>query len=238
MKAAHALMLCICCLSWLPAEDQYQDIFQEQDATWYNADTDSLQRARMSTPREPETSSGEGTSWSWGIADLFMILVYAFIIGLIVFLLLQVIIHFSRRGSNTVQQRLPEQKNIQAVRVTDLPFQTDANINDPAAAFESAWRQRQWPQLVIYAMILLLTELHRAQLIQLRPGKTNRRYLRELRRAPEQLRTVMQYSIDLFERSFFGHLPVSDQQAEQLYAAIHQAQTQIQRTGAGEHAPS
>ena len=90
-------------------------------------------------------------------------------------------------------------------------------------------QEGNWAKAVIYALILLLTECHKRQLIHLRPGKTNRNYLGELKQAPSNVRSALSNSINIFERSFFGHIAITEQEAQALYKNVRNTCDHLQR---------
>lgn len=235
MTTLRLVLLChLCiCMGFTPAataEDAVQEYFRTEKPIWYDSKADSWQRARG---REPEASSAtdmnlDDSHGPSAFSDFIIFLLYTVIILLIAYLIYVFVTNFYQK-SPEVRERLPAADNIKRIQVTDLPFQTEADIENPRLALDQAMHDKQWSKAVIYALILLLTEFHKKQLIQLRPGKTNRNYLQELKRAPKELRTSLDTSIQLFERSFFGHIDIKAEDAQQLYKQVRKTCDHLHR---------
>ena len=229
-------VVCTCfflCFWFAPAaaaEDPVQDYFRTEKPIWYDSKADSWQRA-SGRERDEASESDMDISSSTGptaFSDFIIFLLYTVIILLIAYLI-YVFINNLYQKAPEVRERSQSVDKIKRIQVTDLPFQTEADIDNPRLALDKAMQERQWSQAVIYALILLLTEFHKKQLIQLRPGKTNRNYLQELKRAPKELRSCLGNSIQLFERSFFGHIEINPNDAKQLYQHVRRTCDHLQR---------
>ena len=202
MSTVIKALLCCCflhCVASAPAaEDPVRDYFRTEQPIWYDSKADSWQRASgREREAEPETemdldAGGESTAFG----DFIIFLLYMVIILLIAYLIYVFVTNFYQKSAE-VHERPKQLDNVKRIQVSDLPFQTEGDIENPRLAMDQAMQAGQWSKVVIYALILLLTEFHKKQLIQLRPGKTNRHYVQELKRAPQELRRCLkhQYTI-------------------------------------------
>jgi hypothetical protein len=114
-----------------------------------------------------------------------------------------------------------ERATVGPERMEDLPMAlpvTDQNLLAAARACRDAG---DYGMAIIYAYAYQLMELDRHHAIELRKGKTNRQYLRELRARPG-LRDVLRDTMLAFEEVFFGHHTLSRPQFEHCWAGLEE----------------
>lgn len=70
---------------------------------------------------------------------------------------------------------------------------------------------------IVFFYSYQLLALDRAGRLLLAKGKTNRRYVREVQKAEPRLLDVFRRSVALFERAFFGKLPISSDAFRELW---------------------
>ena len=83
-------------------------------------------------------------------------------------------------------------------------------------------------------MLLVLDNAHKIHLVK---GKTNRMYLRELRREPPRLRAIMEMSMLAFEQVYFGKHSISAEHFALLWGQLdefHQLVTEASGDKAAE----
>jgi hypothetical protein len=89
-------------------------------------------------------------------------------------------------------------------RVESLPFQLKAPQTDLLSEARRHYEAGNYKDAIIYLYSYQLVELDKHQLIRLTKGKTNRQYLREIRRRGDLFGTL-QTSMLAFEDVFFGN---------------------------------
>ena len=89
-------------------------------------------------------------------------------------------------------------------RVENLPFQLEDPKTDLVGTARQLYESGNYNAAMIYLYSYQLVELDRHQLIRLAKGKTNRQYLREVRRFGE-LFSSLRLSMLAFEDAFFGN---------------------------------
>jgi hypothetical protein len=88
-------------------------------------------------------------------------------------------------------------------RVDALPFQLKRPRGDLLAEAQRLYDEGRYAEAMIYLYSYQLVQLDKSQVIRLTRGKTNRQYLREVRRS-SKLFELMQRSMVTFEDVFFG----------------------------------
>ncbi len=237
-----SILRTFCCLSLLitsafsclSAEDRIRDLLQEEQASWYDQAADSWKRIEIQSPKEaPDVPAGMNV-----LGEVFIFLMYAVIIGLVAYLLYLFISHMSQRKAPTVNKPL-QQAQIKSSDLQSLPFEHKADANDPHQILQDAHQQGNWPKVIIYCLIVLLIEFHRARLLDIRRGKTNGHYLRELQKQAPNKSTLLKHCIHLFEKSYFGHQTIQAQQAQELFNHVQKMSRLLQQeagTQSGAHA--
>ena len=210
-RAFWILCLLCCCLQQAQGEDSIRKRLAQENPVWYDKQADSWKRSELEAPEKPIASEAMNT-----LRDILIPLMYAVIIGLVLYLLYLFISHMSQRSvKSTLKPKA--QAQIKSVDLESLPFQNKADSNDPHQILQDAQQQQNWPQVIIYCLIVLLIELHRARLVQIQRGKTNGHYLRELQAQAPNKAKVLKHCIALFEKSYFGHQAINPDQAQQLF---------------------
>ena len=80
---------------------------------------------------------------------------------------------------------------------------------------------------IIYAYAYQLMELDQHHAIELRKGKTNRQYLRELRSQP-RLRELLRGTMRAFEDVFFGHHTLSRPQFQRCWDGLEEFRQRLE----------
>jgi hypothetical protein len=195
---------------------------------WYDPETDNIRPLKLRVPKQPsqqaQQSSGSSQTrsafWDWldswlqGLhpsLDAAALLEFLFWITAIV-----VAVYL---GSFLVRKYLRDQRQrfakLQMVdprahsvdRVEALPMVVDEAVHDLLAEAHRLQQSGDLSGAITYLFSHQLLELDKAHLVQLVKGKTNRQYLRELRRnarQPEPLAQIVRETVELFEATFFG----------------------------------
>ncbi|MCA9121360.1 MAG: DUF4129 domain-containing protein [Planctomycetaceae bacterium] len=113
-------------------------------------------------------------------------------------------------------------------RVENLPFQLDqprANLLETARRLYEAGK---FSEAIIYLYSHQLVELDKRQLIRLTKGKTNRQYLRELKRRSD-LFASLQATMFAFEDVFFGNHPIDRSRFEACWNGLDAFHLSLER---------
>ena len=104
-------------------------------------------------------------------------------------------------------------------RVESLPFQLKAPQSDLVSEARRHYEAGNYNDAIIYLYSYQLVELDKHQLIRLTKGKTNRQYLREVRRRGDLFGTL-QASMLAFEDVFFGNHPLERSRFESCWSGL------------------
>lgn len=199
---------------------------------WYDADRDALRRitvapneedqrrrSRWATESDKEAVEREAAPVSF-FAKLMQILAWT-LLGAILVALMWLLVWAARRLDT---YRLARGETIQRAaigpeRAEDLPMALPPTDQDLLAAARASYAAGDYNMAIIYAYAHQLVELDSRHAIQLRKGKTNRQYLRELRAWP-RLRELLRETIRAFESVFFGQHTLSRLQFERCWERL------------------
>jgi hypothetical protein len=194
---------------------------------WYDDNTDSLRplKVRVPKPKAPPKNPGGGTGgrsgfWDWmdgwlhgihpslDVAALLKFFAWtALLIALVMIAmwLMRVYIRDERKRFAQVNAVDPRATNVD--RVEALPLAVDESISDFLAEARRRYQSGDLSGAIVYLFSHQLLELDRHHLVRLVKGKTNRQYLREIKRnaaGSDQLHGIVKETITLFEEVFFG----------------------------------
>lgn len=146
--------------------------------------------------------SGSGRSWFSGTALGYAVLItlgLALLIGAVAL----AIVSLRNWRPRADRANLAKAIAIDPTRVSDLPFEAQAEMADPLAYAKLMLSQGNYDQAIIFLYGYMLLAADRAGKITLHRGKTNRMYLHELH-SERGLRDLMQLPMLAFEDVFFG----------------------------------
>lgn len=176
---------------------------------WYDKRADALQPVRVSEPWD-STPPSSSTSGSWfpslGGFPLAEALCYGLLLvalGMIVWLLIRAYLNREETTSVGTIERVRHAAVDDAARIEALPFRIRRGDIDLLAEAKRLYEEGKFGEAIIYLFSYQLVEMDRHQVIRLARGKTNRQYLRDLRRQPP-LRSLIERSMVAFEEVFFG----------------------------------
>ncbi len=114
-------------------------------------------------------------------------------------------------------------------RMKHLPAElrrTDVNLRSEA---QRLMGEGQFDQAIILLFGHQLLLLDRVGMLRLNRGKTNRRYVRETRRADTTSGKVLRMTVHAFERSYFGRHAITAPQFEQIWKANESLEKSVER---------
>lgn len=113
-------------------------------------------------------------------------------------------------------------------RMKHLPAElrrTEINLRSEA---QRLMCEGQFDQAIILLFGHQLLLLDRVGMLRLNRGKTNRRYVRETRRADTQSGKILKMTVHAFERSYFGRHTITASQFEQIWEANESLEKSIE----------
>ena len=178
---------------------------------WYDPETDDFRAAKVKPPAPPKPSS----NYNYGVYELLLVLGWILLIvalATIVYLLMKKFLDREVQGSVVVERGAV---GADVVRVEELPVNLKKSPADFLNEALRLYRNGDFAMAIIYLFSHQLLQLDRRHWLRLVKGKTNRQYLREIRRIgtaeSEQLAMMFQETVLLFEEVFFGkRLPSQD----------------------------
>jgi hypothetical protein len=183
--------------------EQAREALGREGFPWYDEKEDALKPVRVSEPWD--LPKARKRSWSWGISGWEWLMLGAFVtvLGVVIWLLIKAYLNREETLSTASSHRVRHTAVDDAARIEALPFRIRRGDIDLLAEAKRLYDEGKFGEAIIYLFSYQLVEMDRRQVIRLAKGKTNRQYLRDLRRLPP-LRTLIERSMVAFEEVFFG----------------------------------
>lgn len=149
---------------------------------------------------------GDGTTWFWLLLGLLALTVA----GVLIYVMLkldsvQAWLGIEGAGKSGKRRKRP-------ATIEDLPFELEGESLSEGNLLLRARQEHDQGNLqlaIVFLFSHLLLKLDQKELIRLQKGKTNRIYALEVRRNDRSVLELYQQVMHAFERSFFGHHPLS-----------------------------
>ncbi|MCO6453713.1 MAG: hypothetical protein J5I93_00215 [Pirellulaceae bacterium] len=231
-----------------PVESAGRSLRRAQRFPWYDAQRDELRRVDVA-PRRDSAAANRDSTWeeddasttsNWqfnfsGLPDLFWsimqglawTLLAALLIGLTALLVWAFMRSEGRWGGGDGTE-LSVHRASDVDRVESLPFQLKRPQSDLLAEARRHYEAGNYGEAIIYLFSYQLVQLDKQQLIHLTKGKTNRQYLREIRRRPV-LSGLLENTMVAFEDVFFGHHALERERFETCWRGLDQFHQQIEQ---------
>lgn len=212
---------------------------------WYDPQTDSVRRLDVAPPQEPPPPTNPNWRWpewkgwnvDWSLADIFWSAMQVLFWGVIVAVFVYLIVLLTRvfLGRETAAAiSADDSQHIEAGTIADrienLPFEVRRPQGDLLGEARRLYEQGDFAQAVVYYFSYLLVELDRRQVIRLTRGKTNRQYLREVRRQREDVAGLVERTMVAFEDVFFGDHNLDRERFEACWNGLESFQKQLQQS--------
>ena len=182
-----------------------------------------------------ETSSGTvGTSGTNSDGEfllflfrLVLILLGLAFLGALIYMLLAspAAVRRRKRTVNEISENIVAQK----AKLSDLPFELDQPLAGLKAQADYFRNNQDYRNAVIYLFSYLLVECDTAGCIRLARGKTNHRYVRELKSYPE-VQQPFKRVVELFEEAFFGRKEISQGRFEAIWNELPSIERAISKS--------
>lgn len=208
---------------------------------WYDAQADDVRRVEVTPPKPPPGPRNRNWTWpqwkgfDWSLGDIFwrvlQVIFWALIIALFVWLIValsRVFLGRESAGAAASDEAQNIEMGLEADRIEHLPFDVRRPQSDLLAEARRLYEQGEYSQAVIYYFSYLLVELDRRQVIRLTRGKTNRQYLREVRRQRQEVAGLVERTMVAFEDVFFGDHDLERERFESCWSGLDEFQKQVQ----------
>ena len=207
---------------------------------WYDPDRDSIRRIRVTPPEDDlhrqsrwaadaastVPTDEQPVSLFWRIMQILAWLTLAVLLVAVMWLLVWAAGRLDRRG--LTEGKTVDRAKIDPERMEDLPMSIPPADRDLLAAARACYEAGDYGMAIIYAYAYQLMELDQHHAIQLRKGKTNRQYLRELR-LEAALRELLRDTMLAFEDVFFGHHALSRPQFQRCWDSLDEFHQQLEQ---------
>ncbi|HWB13593.1 MAG TPA: DUF4129 domain-containing protein [Pirellulales bacterium] len=188
--------------------EQGRQALDRERFPWYDKQADAPRPVHVDVPWNITTSNRKSNFPSWnlggiGIGEWLAILVLTAALVALVWLLMRAYLNREETVVTVDSARVRQAAVDDAARIEALPFRIrrrDIDLLDEARRLYEAGK---YGEAMVYLFSYQLVEMDRHQVIRLAKGKTNRQYLRDLRRQPS-LREIIERSMVAFEEVFFG----------------------------------
>lgn len=186
---------------------------------WYDGDTDGVRRINVKTPwREPQFS-GPRVRPNISLLEIVAWTALAVVLGVLCYLLVKAFLNREARTATEAGTRSVGRGVDDAARVEALPFRIERGATNLLAEAQRLYEAGNYREAVIYLFSFQLVEMDRHQIIRLAKGKTNRQYLREVRRRPT-LEGLVAQTMVAFEDVFFGDHPLDRPRFESCWRRL------------------
>ncbi len=189
---------------------------------WYDQAKDGAKPVRLSRPwwdrdRRDGPSASEGPDTSWlrmlGWTTVFLLA------ALVVFALFRYVRSKALNGITGNRRAADSDRH----RIEALPFPMRSEYGDLLQAADEHYRAGRYGEATKFLFSYQLVELDRARYIRLARGKTNRRYLREMR-GDFLLRPWLEETMVAFEDYFFGEYAIERTRFEHYWRRLPEFQ--------------
>ncbi len=185
----------------------------------------------------PPPTTGTGTGWFTFDLDLSVVVWFVLgllLTGLIIYLMLTSM--KSWRGRKRIKLSTASIA-IDPARVSDLPFEAEAAMEDPFAHAKRLIELNDYNAAILFLYGYMLLALDRAAKISLHRGKTNRMYLFELQ-SERRLRELLWPVMLAFEDVFFGRHDLDRERFMSLWMQLDEFHTLLAPVVAAEAKPA
>lgn len=194
--------------------EEARNALRREGFPWYDKNQDSLRPVHVR--RKPDDVDVDWDFGQWPRIVAFAIT--SIILATIGWLIVRAYL-LRESTSLTVTNCIRQTAVDDAARIEALPFRIRGTDVDLLAEARRLYEEGKYSEAIVYLFSYQLIDMDRHQLIRLSKGKTNRQYLRELRRRP-RLRSIVEQSMIAFEEAFFGGRQLERRRFEAVWQQI------------------
>lgn len=197
------------------------------EITWYDPKTDDFRAAKVEPPAPPRNSNRNPGDMNWLMWLGWGLL--ALLLGYMIFLLVRTFLNREVQFRTEVVHANVGGDII--ARVEELPVTLKKSPADYLDEAQRLYRNGDYAQAIIYLFSHQLLQLDRRHYLRLVKGKTNRQYLREVRRSASAhagvLADMFEGTVLLFEEVFFGKRLPPKENIDAVWQKIGQFETLV-----------
>lgn len=206
-----------------------------EDFPWYDAEKGELRRLDVKPPKDVKNRNSKWifTPPNWSMPDWLVLLIKIaawtalfMLIATVAYLLAKAFMDLDERRAGSLEDGDELALRGDVDRVDALPFQLKRPRGDLLAEARRLYDEGRYADAMVYLYSYQLVQLDKSQVIRLTRGKTNRQYLREIRRR-SNLFELMQRSVVTFEDVFFGDHPLDRSGFEACWTRLDEFHQQL-----------
>ena len=225
----------------------------EANFPWYDAESDELVRVEVRTPETPKEAQAwtervkkkkkrQRGRWNFSMGDVLARMLQ-YLAWAALALLFIAGIYFGVRSLMDAEMKLAteaaeeDEQRTDADRMENLPVDVARADGDFLEVARQYYQSGDFASAIVYLFSYQLIQLDRNQWLRLTKGKTNRQYLREIRKRRDRvtwqdLQSLTRETMVTFEDSFFGHHEIDRARFESCWNRLDEFHEWIGRGGA------
>jgi len=182
---------------------------------WYDSASDDVRRIAVRKPRKPWNPN---VNFPTGLVEWLFWIVIAIALLFLIYVLVQTFLQRSKMPPPEAPIQIPRDP-ADFERVEALPFPVRVGKLDLFDEAREQYLQGDYAAAVVYLFSYQLVELDKHHLIRLTKGKTNRQYLREVKKR-KPLHRLVEQTMVAFEDVFFGNRSLDQARFEAIWSRV------------------
>jgi hypothetical protein len=214
--------------------DEARQGLRREGFSWYDKKEDTARPVHVDVPWNVGNAPKSNWRFSlWGISvwEILAITGLVVVLAIIVWLLIRTYLNREDNVATIESGRMRQAAVDDKARIEALPFRIRRGDIDLLAEARRLYEEGQYSEAIVYLFSYQLVEMDRHQVIRLAKGKTNRQYLRDLRRQP-MLQEIIERSMVAFEEVFFGGHTLDRARFENVWRQLGQFTAFVMQQGA------
>lgn len=208
--------------------DRGREALSREGFPWYDADQDAVRPVRVKPPK-PTSATNQGASRGTATASQGISwLAIAVVFGVAIILLARAYLNREKLPAVRVYEQGKAAAANDSTRIEALPFRIRPADNDLLEETRRQSESGHYEAAIVYLFSYQLVEMDKHQVLRLTKGKTNRQYLRDLRRQP-RLSRLIEHSMVAFEEVFFGGRPLGREAFESRWRTLDEFHSLVRR---------
>lgn len=195
---------------------------------WYDAAQDAVRPVRVKPPKPAPPASRSGSGRNLASPQGISWLAIAVVFGVAMILLARAYLNREKLPAGGVREPAKTAAANEATRIEALPFRIRPADHDLLEEARRQYESGHYETAIVYLFSYQLVEMDKHQVLRLTKGKTNRQYLRDLRRQP-RLSRLVEHSMIAFEEVFFGDRRLAREAFESRWRALDEFHSLVRR---------
>jgi hypothetical protein len=211
-------------------------ISEAADFPWYDSSNDSVQRIDVKPRKDIDNRHSKWQTklpdfslpaWLVQLLKVLMWALIAVVFGFLIYLLVRAVVSYEEGMRGTAPGGVRTVAG-EIDRVESLPFQLKRPQTNLLEEARRLYEVGEYGEAVVYLYSYQLIQLDQNHLIRLTRGKTNRQYLREIRRRPN-VHGLLERTMIAFEDFFFGNHSIDRRRFESCWNALDDFHQQVRQ---------